>query len=286
MKKILTKVFHPNKIVGFIIFNISFILLIYVFANHLEDTPIAYISYLLSTYALILFIIWFCKVCDFSSNYIKNTKIYKLYEKNFDTVTKTTIYLSTTLNIGYGIFNLSVGIYYRSFWFITFAVYYFLLSLMRLSIVHNVKEFGENKVQEYRKLKRCGIILLFLNIVLAGIILLIIKTNQEITYSGFIIYIVAIYDFYLIITAIYNAIKYRRSTSPVLQASKFINLTVAMVAMISLEVAMISEFGNDNNFKLTMTGILGLIVTLINLAMAFYMIIKSNRRLKKHNNKY
>lgn len=32
-------------------------MLIYVFASHLEDTPIAYISYLLSTYALILFVL-------------------------------------------------------------------------------------------------------------------------------------------------------------------------------------------------------------------------------------
>ena len=281
MKKILTKVFHLNKIIGFIIFNISFILLIYVFSNHLEDTSIAYVSYLLSTYSLIIFIIWFCKVCDFSSNFIKNTKIYKLYEKNFNTVTKTTIYLSTALNIGYGIFNLIVGIYYQSFWFITFAAYYFFLTLMRLSIIHNVKEFGANKVQEYRKLKRCGIILLFLNIVLTGIILLIIKTNQEITCSGYIIYIVAMYDLYLIIAAIYNAIKYHNSSSPVLQASKFINLTVAMISMISLSVAMISEFGDDPSFKIRMTGILGLVVTLVNLGMSLYMIIKAIRNTKK-----
>lgn len=110
-------------------------------------------------------------------------------------------------------------------------------------------------------MRRCGIVLLFLNIILSLIVLLIIKTNQEITYSGVIIYIVAIYDFYLIIASIVNAIRYRRNSSPVLQTSKFINLTVAMIYMISLEVVMISEFGNDPSFKVRMTGILGLVVT-------------------------
>ena len=275
------KFFNPNKIFGFIIFNLSFILLIYVFVRHLEDTPLAYITYLLSTYALIIFIVWFCKVCKFSNNFLKNTKLYQLYQSNYTTVTKTSIYFSTTLNVGYSIFNFCVGVYYGSVWFITFAIYYLLLFIMCLSLVHNIKEFGVNKLQEYKKLKRCGIVLLLLNIVLVGIIILIIHNNQEITYAGSIIYIVAMYDFYLIIVAIINAINYRKNASPVLQASKFINLTVAMVAMISLEVAMISKFGDDSSLKMTMTGALGFVVCLINFLMSLYMIINASKNMKK-----
>ena len=36
---------------------------------------------------------------------------------------------------------------------------------------------------------------------------------------------------------------------------------------------MISEFGDDPRFKMRMTGILGLVVTLGNLGMSLYMII-------------
>ena len=275
------KIFNPSKILGFIIFNLSFILLIYVFVRHLEDTPLAYITYLLSTYALIIFIVWFCKACKFSNNFLKNTKLYQLYQSNYTTVTKTSIYFSTALNVGYSIFNFCVGVYYGSVWFITFAIYYLLLFIMRLSLVHNIKEFGVNKLQEYKKLKRCGIVLLLLNIVLVGIIILIIHNNQEITYAGSIIYIVALYDFYLIIVAIINAINYRKNASPVLQASKFINLTVAMVAMISLEVAMISKFSDDSSLKMTMTGALGFVVCLINFLISLYMIINASKNMKK-----
>ncbi len=263
-------------------FNVSFGLLIYVFSLHLEDTPLAYISYLLSTYALIIFCVWFYKVCKFSNKAIKKTKTYHLY-KNYELlITKFKLAFATLLHFVYGIFKLATGIYYMSWWFITFAVYYLILCLMKLSIVKDIKtEVGTNLKSEYKKLRLTGIILLFLNLVLTGMIILIIRQNQVIIYAGFIIYIVAMYDFYLIISAIINVIKYRKDHSPLLAASKCINLTVAMISMISLEVAMVSQFGtNDSEFKMMMTSIMGFVVCLINTFMSIYMIVKSNKKLK------
>ena len=282
MKKILNKLFVPNKIIGFFLFNLAFGLLIYVFTFHLEYTPLAYISYPLSTYALIIFIIWFYKICDFSNKAIKKSKPYELYKKHELLITKYSLAFATLLHFIYGIFKLTTGIYYMSWWFITFAVYYLILCLMKLSIVKDIKnEVVKNLKKEYKKLKLTGIILLFLNLILSGMIVLIIKQNQEITYAGFIIYIVAMYDFYLIISAIINVIKYRKNKSPLLASSKCINLTVAMISMISLEVAMVSEFGaNDSEFKMIMTSIMGFVVCIINTSMSIYMIIKANKKLK------
>lgn len=155
---------------------------------------------------------------------------------------------------------------------------------MRVSLLYKVKDFGKNKLEEYLKLRRCGIILLFLNIVLIGLIILILHTNQDISYAGYIIYIVAIYDFYLIISSFINVFKFRKSDSPVLIASKCINLTVAMISMLSLEVAMITRFGdNDSSFKMVMTGIMGLFICLINSIMALYMIVKASKNLGKND---
>ncbi len=282
MKKILNKLFFPNKIIGFITFNLAFSLLIYVFSCHLEETLLAYVSYLLSTYALVIFCIWFYKVCEFSNNAIKSSKTYYLYKKHELLITKIILTLSTLINFLYGIFKLVTGIYYMSWWFITFAVYYLILCLMKLSIVKDIKnEVRKNLKREYKKLKSTGIILLFLNLILSGMIVLIVKQNRKITYAGFIIYIVAIYDFYLIISAIINVVKYRKDHSPLLASSKCINLTVAMISMISLEVAMVSEFGtNDNSFKIIMTSIMGGVTCLINTAMSIYMIARANKKLK------
>ncbi len=282
MKKILNKLFSPNKIMGFILFNLAFILLIYVFSLHLEDTPLAYVSYLLSTYALIIFCLWFYRVCQFGNKALKKTKTYNLYKENELKTTKIMLIISLFLNFVYGTFKLGTGLFYKSWWFITFAIYYLILCLMKIFIVKDMKnEIGKNLKEEYKKLRLTGIILLFLNLVLSGMIVLIIKQNEEITYAGFIIYIVAMYDFYLIISAIINVIKYRKNHSPLLASSKCINLTVAMVSMISLEVAMVSEFGtNDSEFKMLMTSIMGMVVCLVNTSMSIYMIIKANKKLK------
>ncbi len=283
MKKILNKLFLPNKIMGFIIFNVAFSLLIYVFSFHLENTPLAYISYLLSTYALIIFCIWFVKICKFSHNVIKKSTLYNWYHQNELLITKILLVFSLFLNFIYGLFKLGTGIYYMSWWFITFAIYYLVLCIMKFTIVKDIKkEVGINLKDEYKKLKLTGIILLFLNLILSGIIVLIIKQNQEITYAGFIIYIVAMYDFYLIISAIIKVIKYRKDHSPLLASSKCINLTVAMISIVSLEVAMVSQFGNnDSNFKLIVTSLSGLGITIINSGMAIYMIYRANKYLKK-----
>ncbi len=285
MKKILNKLFVPNKIIGFILFNLAFNLLIYVFSFHLENTPLAYISYLLSTYALIIFCIWFYKICEFSNHAIKRSKPYVLYKEHELLITKFSLTFATLLHFVYGIFKLGTGIYYMSWWFITLAVYYLLLCLMKLSIVKEIKnEIGIRLKKEYKKLKSTGIILLFLNLILTGMIVLIIRQNREVTYAGFIIYIIAMYDFYLIISAIVNVIKYRKNHSPLLAASKCISLTVAMISMISLEVAMINRFGdNEDSFKLITVALTGFGIVVINSIMSIYMIYKSNKYLK--NNK-
>lgn len=278
MKDFIKKVLFPNKVIGFLIFHFGFGLLIYVFSCHLEGTPLAYISYPLSAYALTIFCIWFYKVCKFSNESIKKSKIYHLYQKNFTFVTKLSMYLSLIFNLIYGVFKLGIGIYYMSWWFIIFAIYYLLLCFMKLFLVKNIN----NREKEYKKLKHTGMILLFLNLVLVGIIVLIIKQDQIINYNGFLIYLVALYDFYLIISAIISVIKYRKNHSPIIASSKCINLTVAMISMVSLEVAMVYQFGNnDSSFKLIMTASMGFAICLINSFMAIYMILKGNKNLKR-----
>lgn len=281
MKQIIKKIFSPNKILGFIIFNFSFLLLIYVFVNHLEDTFLAYLSYLLSTYSLILFIFWFYHACKFSTNFIKSSHAYQFYQKHFNTILKSSLFLSTVFSIGYCVFNLAVGVIYHSFWFITFAVYYFLLSFMRLSLLYNVKDLGKNLRREYLKLKRCGIALLLFNLVLIGLIILILHDEGTIQYSGLVIYVVALYDFYYIISAFINVFKYRDHKSPIILASRAIKVAVAMISIISLEVAMITRFGdNDPVFKSMMTSWVGFFACLINSIVAIYMIVKANKYLK------
>ena len=60
------------------------------------------------------------------------------------------------------------------------------------------------------------------------------------------------------------------------------NLTTALVALIGLEAAMLSRFGDgdDSAFRLTMLGISGLIVSVFILGMSVYMIIRASNKLR------
>lgn len=151
---------------------------------------------------------------------------------------------------------------------------------MKISLIINIKHFGENINREYKKLRNTGIVLFLLNIVLTGMIILIISKDMYFYYPGYLIYAIALYDFYLIITAIINVFKYKNNKSPIISASKCISLTVAMISILSLEVAMIYQFGNnDTNFKLIMTSCTGFGIGLINSIMSIIMIYKGSKKI-------
>ena len=83
-------------------------------------------------------------------------------------------------------------------------------------------------------------------------------------------------------------IKCRKYKSPVLSASKAIRFASALVALLSLETAMLAQYGNDEVFRRVMTSLTGAGVCIIVLAMSVYMIVKANRelhRLQIHDSK-
>lgn len=174
------------------------------------------------------------------------------------------------------------GILYRSVWFVTLAVYYILLAVMRASLLHYVRKGGKNKASEWLRYRLCGIILLFMNIALAGIVILVVHQNSGFEYPGMLIYVMAMYAFYAAITAVWNVVKFRKYGSPVMSAAKAINLTAALVSMLSLETAMLTQFGtaNDPKFRQIMTASTGAGISMIVLGMAIFMIVRSTKQMK------
>jgi len=178
-------------------------------------------------------------------------------------------------NFAYGILKLMAGFYYQSWWFVTLAGYYLLLCLMKVTLL---VDFKASLKKQLARLKHVGITLLIMDVFLAGIIILIVSAHQVFYYYGYVIYLMAMYDFYLIVNAFVSFFKYRKNSEPVIFASKCINLTVAMISMISLEVAMIYTFGsNDTGLKTVMTLSMGFLAVIINSIMAVSLIIRSDK---------
>ena len=123
--------------------------------------------------------------------------------------------------------------------------------------------------------------LLGFNFVLSLILTLMIGQNEAYDYPGVLIYAIDAYTFYAVILAIVGLVQYRRHGSPVLSAIKVVNLSAALVALISLEAAMLRHFGpgEDRLFRHKMLGISGLVTSLILYGTSIYMMIHASKKL-------
>lgn len=290
IKKILRKIFILSPVPTLLIAIPSYVLVIYVLVKGLEHEIISYIAYLLSAYAAIITVTGIAGIVHLVRQGIKNHPFVKkafsipVIEKYFKEVmfrTETSLYQGLFINLLYVVMKFCSGIYYRSVWFISLSFYYLLLAAMRSSLLHYVRSRKEDKVSECRRYRLCGIILLFMNQALTVVVAIAVKQNKGFEYSGLLIYAMALYAFYSIITAVINVVKFRKYGSLIVSAAKVINLTAALVSMLSLETAMIAQFGGDDSvFRQVMTSATGAGVCLIVLGMAVYMIIRANKILK------
>ena len=119
---------------------------------------------------------------------------------------------------------------------------------------------------------------------LSGVVLMMIYFNRGFRYQGFLIYVMAMYTFYITTTAIINIVKYRKYNSPIMSISKIIKLASALFSMLFLETAMFSQFGKDmsperQRIMIMATGA-GISVTVV--IMAVYMIVRSTREIKRY----
>lgn len=291
IKKILKKLFCLPPVPTLLISVPSYGLVIYALAGENVEPIIAYISYFLSAYAFIITITGITGIVRLVRQGIDKHPLVRkalgiplvdryLREDMFRA--ETGLYQGFFINLLYAGIKMFSGILYRSVWFITLAVYYILLAVMRASLLHYVRRTGKNKVSEWKRYRLCGIILLFMNIALTGIVILVIHQNSGFEYPGMLIYVMAMYAFYATITAVRNVVKFRKYGSPVMSAAKVINLTAALVSMLSLETAMLTQFGaaDDPAFRQIMTASTGAAISLIVLVMAVFMIVHSTKHLK------
>lgn len=297
LQRILKKIFFLSPIPTLLISVPAYLFVIYALAGENVNPAIAYASYLLSAYALTITVTGIVRVVRLGRRGIGEKPLVKkvlgislvdryLREDTFRA--EAALYHGFFINFLYAGIKLFSGIRYKSVWFVTLAVYYILLAAMRLFLLHHVRKeerSGRNKISEWRRYRLCGISLLFMNVVLAGIIVLVVHQNSGFEYPGVLIYVMAMYTFYATIIAVWNVIKFRKYGSPVLSAAKVINLTAAMVSMLSLETAMLTQFGaaDDADFRQIMTASTGAGVSIIVLGMAIYMIIHATRRVKIEN---
>ena len=254
--------------------------------------PVAYVAYLASAYALVSFSIAIVRDMYNLPKRIKESRFYgKLVQMPFigklitdDSVRIwMSLYFGVAVNVLYVILKITTGIVYKSSWLIFFGGYYFALALMRFFIIDTdriTRNRGRDLRTEYRRYLLCAVSLFVLNIFLAFIIKMAANLEAVIEYPGFLIFGMAFYAFYAIITTTISVIKYRKHETIMFSAAKVSSFTAAMVSMLSLEIAMTARFGaEDIAFRKMMTSVTGFFILAIVLVMAVLMIIRASRFL-------
>lgn len=262
-----------------------------VFTKGLKDTWIAYAAYVLSFYTLVVTGIAWGTVFP---GYYKAAKK-KVYENKYgslymtDAAFKVKVSLNVTflINFLYAAANLFSGIFYGSYWFISLAVYYICLAVMRFLLLRQAhrSEIGQNRTSELKYSRWCGCIMLVMNSALSGMVVLVLKSGQGFAYEGMLIYVVALYTFYIMVYAVINMVKYRKYRSPLILTSKAVSLSAALFSMLSLETAMLAAFGGDTPVQTrhALVSATGAGVCVIVIGMAAYMIYSATRELRIGN---
>lgn len=290
LKRLIKKLFFLPPPATLLVAVPSFVLVFWVLGSGRESSLQGYFSYGLSAYGTVISVTGARSIVKWAKAGIKNNPLAKRltnipavgkYLENARFRTEISLYTGLGINLAYVIIKLLSGILCGSVWLITLAVYYALLAVMRLSLLHYVRKREENKAMELRRYRLCGIVLLMMNEALVVIIILAITENIAFEYPGPLIYAMAVYAFYAAAAAVINVIKYKKYASPFMSAAKVINLTAALVSVLSLTTAMLARFGGaDSAFRRLMIGATGAGVGIIVLSMAVYMIAVATRRLK------
>lgn len=292
-KEILKRTFFPPPLFVVMTAAPAFAAVIYVLVKNVSG-PLAYISYLASAYALIVLALgipgmvrsarhWI--VCHPLTRKLLSIPLGRRYVRDVKFRTEVSLGIGFTVNLLYIAMKLVSGIYYRSTWFIALAVYYTLLAVMRFLLLYR-RRWPEGKARQELELRRyrlCGYVLLMMNLALSGIVVFMVRYDRGYEYPGTLIYAMAAYSFYAVIIAAINVVKFRRHGSPILSAAKAISLVAALVSVLSLETAMLAQFGGEDDplFRKAMTGATGGGVCVIVLGMALFMIVKASKQLKQ-----
>ncbi len=250
------------------------------------ESPIAIISYVISAYTLTVWCFKIPYLINFFKTF-KNENKYALMWKNDTRLrVKVSLYGSFAWNSLYGIFQLWLGFYHRTFWFCWFGIYYISLAVMRFFLFRHTRKYapGEKMRSELIKYRACGWVLLLMTLTLSLIVFFMVYWNRTFEHHMITAIAMAAYTFGSFTMATVSVVKYRKYNSPVFSASKAISLAAALVSMLTLESTMLTTFsdGTMTSFEQKlMLGMTGGVISVLIVLTAIYMIVTGTRKIRE-----
>lgn len=203
---------------------------------------------------------------------------------DYDYRTLVTAVPGTGLVTGFAIFNGVIGIFSRSFWYGSLALYYLLLSVIRSLILYHVwrgKKEPQTALQKLQICRFCGMLLSAMTLALNISVALMVNAGSAKHYPGFLIYAVATYTFYKVIMSVVNLCRAKMSRNVYVSVLRYIGHADALVSLLSLQAAMVAAFGSENKTAApVMNAITGLVVCGAVLVLGIQIVVKSQKEIR------
>ena len=287
-KKIAKVLFFPNNILTFFMVNISIVVLVYTLALNNTENIIAYVGYVFSAYTLTVVVLKMPPLIKKIKNGLYANKYSNTILTEAELRFRIGLYAGCAINIVYATLKFMAGVHFRSFWIGAVAIYYVVLGVTRFELIRreyygkNRSNEREQKIHDLKIYRRCGCLMFLLNQTVMGLVIQMVQQNRSFTYPGSMIYAFAAYTFYCFGMAIFNMVKYRKLERPILSAAKMISFACALTSVLTLQTALLSEFGEEQtDFIRTMNSLTGFAVCTAVFILAIYMIRRANKERKR-----
>ncbi len=281
-KKIGLKLLYPHILIILILFPLSLAIMIWGMIVLGESHFITIIGYVFAAYMLTTICFRIPYIVKFI-NHIKNENKYIVrYRTDLHLKMKISLIATFIFNGAYAILQFFIGLYHGSFWFYSMCAYYLILAIIRFNLMKYTLRFkpNENVQEELIKYRRCGWMLLLLNITLSVMVFFMVYWNRTFNHHEITTIALAAYTFLSFTIAIINFIKYKKFKNPIFDAAKSISLTSASVSVITLEATMLTSFGSnmDITIRRLFLGLTGGAVSIFVLVLAIVIIIKGSNK--------
>ena len=280
-KKIILKFLSPCLPLIFLLCAISTGLLVYVFSFGKENTLLAYISYVISAYTLVVVCFRMPHVIDSIKKTLYSNRHSKRFLTDGEFRAKTALRSGLTIRLIYSAFKFISGIVYRSVWFGAEAIYHLLIGAIQFLAVRIEQKKNVTDLTEWSVCRVCGVLMLLVNSAISAVVFMTVFHNEGYVYPGIIIYATAAYTFYRVISTIIQMVKFRKINKPMSYVTKVINFSASLMSLFALQTAMLTQFGDGTVNSDALNIFTGAFVCATVVFIAIYMIIRSTIEINK-----
>ena len=181
-----------------------------------------------------------------------------MWKADYRFKTLATSTLSALVGLGFTVFNVVLGIVYKSVWNISISVYYVLLAIVRGIVVHSQRKVNvadnQKKQEQYKRIYfKTHILMIFMDMCLIAPIVYMVIGERSYEYGLIPAIAMAAYTTYRITIGIINLGKSRKQENIFIKELRTVDLQDSLVAVLTLQNALIIANGSDMQSMLALT---------------------------------